>query len=100
MDKEAWRTISFVVVGLVAAVVSTGIDLSFGGGTRTLALLALILVSVFIIGFGGTYLAEYFGTIIEAEGGRLRVYLKSLWIYIITWFVVYTLMYNEFVFPG
>ncbi len=103
MDKDAWRTLSFVLVGVIAAVVSTGIDLALRestGETNPVAMIGLILLSVAVIGYLGTYAAEYFGTNIEAEGGRPRVYVKSLWIYLITWFVLYTLLYNELVFPG
>ncbi len=104
MNKEAWRTLAFVLVGLVAAFVSVGIDLALrpesGDPPNPLAMLGLVLLCVAAIGYFGTYVAEMVGTNIEAEGGRPKVYLKSLWIYLITWFVIYTILYNEFVFPG
>jgi len=103
MNKEAWRTLAFVLVGIVASFVSVLIDLSLRSSTNDtnqLALIGLILLSVAAIGYLGTFIAEYLGTNIEAEGGRFKVYVKSLWIYILTWFVIYTLLFNEFVFPG
>ena len=103
MNKEAWRTLAFVSVGAIAAFVSMFIDLSLRSSTNDtnqLALIGIILLSVAAIGYLGTYIAEFVGTNIEAEGGRIRTYIKSLWIYIITWFVLYTLLFNEFVFPG
>ena len=103
MNKEAWRTLAFVSVGVIAAFVSMVIDLSLRSSTNDtnqLALIGLILLSVAAIGYFGTYIAEMVGTNIEAEGGRPKVYIKSLWIYLITWFVIYTLLFNEYVFPG
>jgi hypothetical protein len=98
MDKEAWRTISYVLVGVVAALVSTGIDKGLRADTSQEALIGLILLSVAVLGYAGTYVAEYFGTNVEEAGGRLRVYLKSLFIYIVTWFVLYTILFNEIIF--
>jgi len=100
MNKEAWKTLAFVLVGLVAAVLSTGIDRSLRSQTSPDALIALILFSVAVVGYAGTYVAELVGTNIEEEGGRIKVYVKSLYIYVITWFVIYVLLYNEFVFTG
>ena len=87
MNKEAWRTLAFVSVGLVASLISVAIDLALrpesGDPPSTLALLGLILICVAAVGYLGTYVAELVGTNIESEGGRPKVYLKSLWIYLL-----------------
>ncbi len=100
MNREARKTLAFVLAGFAAALVSTGIDYSFREDMSPNALIALILFSVAVIGYAGTYVAEMVGTNIEEGGGRFKVYLKALWIYIITWFVIYVIFYNEFIFLG
>jgi uncharacterized membrane protein YagU involved in acid resistance len=102
MNKDAKRLLAFIIVGFVAAFVSVGIDLSLRpeNGDPTLTLIALILISVAALGYVGTYLAEMMGISIEAEGGRPKLYLHTLYYYLITWFVIYVLLYNEFVYLG
>lgn len=102
MNKEARRVLAFVIVGVVAAFISLGIDLALrveeGGDSTTLPLIAAILSTVAVVGFAGTFVAEMFGINVEALGGRSKVYLKTIYYYLITWFVIYVLLYNEYVF--
>ena len=102
MDSEARTTLVFVLVGLIAAFASVGVDSSFNASAagKTSSEIALILVFVAIIGYLGTYLVEFAGTNVEEQGGRLKLYSKSLYIYLITWFVMYVLLYNAIIYKG
>ncbi len=103
MNVEVKKYLAFVLVGFVAALVSTAIDSSLAEGRgepKTELVILLILISVFVVGYAGTYVAEYLGANVVEMGGRWKIYVKSLYIYLITWFVVYTLLYNAFIFPG
>ena len=103
MDQEVRRYLTFVLVGIIAAFVTTSIDLALKDNTsdaKPPLLIALILLLVFGIGYAGTYIAEWWGTNIEEAGGRLKVLTKALYIYLVTWFTIYVLMYNIFVYQG
>ncbi len=103
MDQEVRRYLAFVLVGILAALVTTSIDVALKddtSGAKTPLLIAFILLLVFAIGYMGTAVAEWLGTDIQEAGGRLKVLTKALYIYLVTWFVMYVLMYNVFVYQG
>ncbi len=103
MDQEVRRYLAFALVGIIAASVTTSVDIAMRNNTsaaKTPLLIALILFLVFAVGYMGTYIVEWFGTNIQEAGGRLKVLTKGLYIYLLTWFVIYVLMYNVFVYKG